>query len=171
MLDGRRVWLVVVASLVLVGCRSSDAPAGPGSGGGISGECIDNSHTEPLWGPPRDLRVVGTGFEAEEGHTVRLVITIGEPRYGLAETTIKNGAFEFALPGGVGNYTGMGAYIDEGNDDACTVGVDLFWQRTTGGDNGPVKLEITPALGPAAGETPCNINGIFDLTKVLPCPT
>jgi hypothetical protein len=133
---------------------------------------MDFSHAEAVWGPPRDLRVVGTGLEAYEGDTVRLlIITMGEPRYALAETAIKSGAFEFALPGAVGNYTGMGVYIDKGKDDACTLGVDLSWQRTTGGDHGDVRWEITPSLKPAASDTPCNINGLFDLTKMLPCPS
>jgi len=153
------------------GSGGGAAGVGGGSGAAGTGDCIDFSHSEAVWGPPRDLRVVGTGFEAYGGDAVRLVIvTNGEPRYGLAETAIKNGAFELALPGAVGDYTGMGVYIDKGKDDACTLGVDLSWQMTTGADTGAVRWEITPSLKPAASHTPCNINGIFDLTKMLPCP-
>ena len=98
------------------------------------------------------------------------MITNAEPHYGLAETAIKNGGFEFVLPGTVGNYTGLGVYIDKGKDDACTLGVDPSWEMSTGGDHGPVTWNITPSSRPVAGETPCNINGVFDPTKVLPCP-
>jgi hypothetical protein len=173
------VSVFILASLALVGCgspdalarRGGDAGVGGGAGDAGSGECADFSHAEALWGAPRDLRVVGTGFEAHEGDTVRLVITqSGEPQYGVAETAIKNGAFEFVLPGAVSNYTGMGAYIDKGRDDACTLGVDLSWQMTTGGDHGPVTWEITPDSKPSLSEYPCDINGIFDITKTLPCP-
>jgi hypothetical protein len=141
---------------------------GPGTAG--AGDCTDFSHAEPLWGPPRDLRVVGSGFDVHEGDTVRLVITIGEPRYGLAETTVKNGAFEFVLAGSVGNYTGMGIYVDKGKDDACTLGVDPSWQMSTGGDHGDVRWALTPSSPPPSGAAPCIINGIFDITKMLPCP-
>jgi hypothetical protein len=191
------VWLVSIVSLTAVGCGSSDASnvtedggggdggdggaagtggsggaagAGGGSGAAGTGDCIDFSHAEGGWGPPRDLRVVGADLQAYEGETVRLVITIGEPRYGLAETAIKNGAFELTLPGAVGNYTGMGAYIDKGKDNACTLGVDASWEMTTGGDHGDVTWNITPSSPPPAGHSPCNINGIFDMTRLLACP-
>lgn len=154
------------------GGGSGGGPAGFGGGSGTVGaaDCTDFSHAETLWGPPRDLRVIGSGLEAHDGDTVRLVITNAEPHYGLAETAIKNGAFEFVLPGAVGNYTGMGVYIDKGKDDACTLGVDPSWQMTTGGDHGAVTWEITPRSEPPAGASPCNINSIFDPTKTLPCP-
>ncbi len=141
-----------------------------GSGTAAAGDCADFSHADVGFGPPRDLRVVATGFEAYEGETVRLVITIGEPRYGLAETAVKNGAFEFVLPGAVGNYTGMGIYVDKGKDDACTLGVDPSWQMSTGGDHGDVRWALTPSSPPPSGAAPCFINGIFDITKMLPCP-
>jgi hypothetical protein len=154
------------------GTSGGDAGIGGRSGHAGSGDCVDFSNAEALWDAPRDLRVVGTGFEAHEGDTVRLVITqSGEPHYGVAETAIENGAFEFALPGAVSSYTGMGVYIDEGRDDACTLGVDLSWQQTTGGDHGPVTWEITPDSKPALSEYPCDINGIFDIMKTLPCPS
>lgn len=171
-----RASALLLALLPLLGCESSDAGLNGGAdaasegGPGPGGDCTDFSHSEALWGTPRDLLVVGTGFEAHEGDTVRLVITNGEPSYGLAETTVKDGAFEFSLPGAVGNYTGMGVYIDQGRDDACTLGVDLSWQRTTGGDTAPVTWTITPDSRPAASDSPCDINGIFDITTTLPCP-
>ena len=118
--------------------------------------------------------MVGTGFGAAEGQTIRLVITYGEPRsnpsYGLAETTINSGSFEIALPQAAGIYTGIGVYIDKARDDACTLGEDPLWQMTTGATSGDVTWEITPRLTPDANDPPCNINGIFDLTKPLPCP-
>ena len=100
-LQGLCVWLVSVASLALVGCGGTSDAAGGGGAGGMAGhgggaagdggngggaagfggsgaagtgDCIDFSHAEAVWGPPRDLRVAGTGFEAHEGDTVRLVI-------------------------------------------------------------------------------------------------
>lgn len=125
-----------------------------------------------MWGAPRDLRVIGTGLEAHEGDTVRLVIiSSGEPQYGLAETAIKNGAFDFVLPGAVGNYTGLGVYVDKGKDDACTLGIDPSWEMSTGGDHGDVTWELTPSTPAPAGHTPCNINGLFAMTKMLPCPS
>lgn len=170
-----RVAVFAVTSLALVGCESSadvGGRAGDGSVGDATGvgDCTDFSQAEALWGAPRDLLVVGSGVASYEGETVRLVITNGEPHYGLAETTIKDGAFEFSLPGSVGNYTGLGAYIDLGKDDACTLGVDVSWQMTTGGDTGPVTWEITPNWQPPSGSAPCNINGIFDIMMTLPCP-
>ena len=65
----------------------------------------------------------------------------------------------------------MGVYIDKGKDDACTLGVDPSWQMSTGGDHGDVRWDITPGLKPTASDAPCNINGIFDPTKMLPCPS
>jgi len=152
------------------GGSGSGAAGFGGSGAAGAGDCADFSHAEVGFGPPRDLRVVATGFEAYEGETVRLVITIGEPRYGLAETVVKNGAFEYVLPGAVGNYTGMGIYVDKGKDDACTLGVDPSWQMSTGGDHGDVRWALTPSSPPPSGAAPCFINGIFDITKMLPCP-
>jgi hypothetical protein len=151
--------------------RGGDAAGfGGGSGAAGSDDCADFSHAEPLRAPLRDLQVVGTGFEAYEGDTVRLVITDGEPHYGLVETTIANGAYGFFLPGGVGIYTGLGVYVDVGKDDACTAGVDLFWEMTTGAGQGAVKWEISPDLKPSSSTSPCSLNGVFDLTQALPCP-
>jgi hypothetical protein len=190
---------VAVLALVALGC-GSDRSGGGGGGGGASppsvtadaggpsidggkltvveagaivvsgGECVDFSHAEALWGPPRDLRVVGTGVAAYEGENVRLVLTQnGEPTYKLAQTVVTNGTFELALAGAVSHYTGMGVYIDRGKDDACTMDIDPSWQRTTGADNGPVRWDITPNAEQPAGAVPCDINGIFDIKKTLHC--
>src|SRR5258706_5049164 len=85
------------------GCAGSTRPDG----------CFDLSHFEDTMRMKWDLRVIGTGFEADEGSRVRLVITFsGAPSYGLAETTIQNGSFDFLMPKAVEPYTGMGVYID-----------------------------------------------------------
>jgi hypothetical protein len=154
----------------------SGGAATGGSGGSAesgTGECVDFSHAEAVWGAPRDLLVAGTALDEFEGETVRLIITVnGEPKYGLAETVIGGGSFEFAIPGGVGNYTGLGVYIDRGKDDACTPGVDPMWQRSTGGDHGPVRWDVNPgSMRPSPGIPPCSINAIFDLTTPLHCPS
>jgi hypothetical protein len=119
-----------------------------------------------------DLRITGTGFDADEGSRVRVVVTYrGEPSYALSESTIVGGAFDVTMPGITEPYTGIGVYFDRGRDDACDIGVDTLFTRTTGGVYGDFLWEITPATRAPAGASPCYINGIFDLTTPLHCPT
>ena len=164
----------------------SEAAANAGAGGASAGDsgsaggsaestrpdgCLDRSHFEDTMRTRWDLHVVGTGFDADEGSRVRLVVTFnGQPSYGLSETTIQNGSFDFLMQKAVEPYTGMGVYVDKNRDDACTLGVDALWQRTTGGVPGDYLWELTPDQRQPAGASPCNINGIFDLTVPLPCP-
>jgi hypothetical protein len=118
-----------------------------------------------------DLRVIGTGFEADEGERVRVVVTYsGEPSYGLAETAIQSGSFDIVLSGATEPYTGIGVYIDRDRDEACTIDVDTLFTLTTGGVYGDFVWEVTPDEPDPAGASPCYINGIFDLTVTLPCP-
>ena len=118
-----------------------------------------------------DLTVSGTGFEADEGSRVRVVVTYsGEPSYALGETTIEGGSFEMFLPKVIEPYTGIGVYIDQARDDACTIDEDSLFTKTTGGVFRDEVWEITPDEPDPAGASPCMINGIFDLTRPLPCP-
>jgi hypothetical protein len=128
------------------------------------------------------LRVIGSGFGVYEGQTIRVVATHGEPTYGLAEAPIQGGSFEILLPGVLGDYTGLGIYVDTVRDDACNPGDEILWQQTTGpasargpafelGSGGETIWEVTPdRLRTFEQAGPCNINGIFDLTNPLPCP-
>jgi hypothetical protein len=147
------------------------APASGGAGSVRPDGCVDFSHFE--YGPRMtwDLQVLGTGFEADEGDRVRVVVTYtGEPSYALAESTIQSGSFDIAMPGIIEPYTGIGVYIDEERNDACDVDVDKLFTLTTGGVFGDFVWEITPDEPDPAGAAPCYINGIFDLTTALPCP-
>jgi len=152
------------------GAGGGGTSAGGSSGSGGTGDCVDLSHFDDVMRMKWDLRVIGTGFEADEGNTVRVVVTLGEPSYGLGQAAIRSGSFDFVLPGTVEPYTGIGVYIDRGRDDACDVNDDSLWQRTTGGVYGDYVWELTPDERDPAGAPPCNINGIFDLTNPLPCP-
>jgi len=154
------------------GANAGDSAGAGGSTGSTRPDgCYDLSHLQDSMRMRWDLHVFGSGFEADEGSRVRLVITFsGEPSYGLSETTIQNGSFAFVMPKAVEPYTGMGVYIDKDRDDRCTLGVDGLWQRTTGGVSGDFVWELTPDQHQPAGASPCDINGIFDLTVLLRCP-
>ena len=150
---------------------NGSAGASGGAGGGRPDGCLDLSHLEDTMRMRWDLRVIGTGFDADDGSRVRVVITFsGAPSYGLAETTVQGGSFDIVMPKAVEPYTGIGVYIDKGRDDACTLGVDGMWQRTTGGVSGDFLWQLTPDQKQPSGASPCIINGIFDLTVPLPCP-
>jgi hypothetical protein len=152
------------------GTAGSAGEAGSGGQGRADG-CLDLSHLEDTMRMRWDLRVSGTGFDADEGSRVRVVITFtGEPSYGLAETTIESGAFDVTLPKATEPYTGIGVYIDRDRDDACDVEGDTLFTRTTGGVYGESVWELTPDEPDPAGASPCYINGIFDLTTPLRCP-
>jgi len=115
--------------------------------------------------------VVGSGFDAYDGETVRAVVVAnsGQPNYGVGQTTIRNGSFAIALPKTNEPYTGYGVYIDRGKDNACTLNVDPFFQMVSGGVYQDVNWEINPQTTFLAGLPPCNIDGFFDLTQPLSC--
>jgi hypothetical protein len=187
-----RAFVFSAACSLVIGCGEDvGAERGSGDGGGSDGaaggagsspsaRCVDVSHVGAL--QKKDLRVIGSAFDAYEGLTIRIVATLGEPAYGLGQGPIEGGAFDILLPGVLGDYTGIAVHIDRVRDDACNPDQEFIWQRTTG----PLA-----ALGPGfstsgAGENvwkvtpdtlwvfeqvgPCNLNGIFDLAKPLPCP-
>jgi hypothetical protein len=185
----RVLCLVAAGCLWLAGCgKAAGGERGALGAGGAPGEqgsagesgsagserpdgCVDFSHFEDTLRTKWDLRVIGTGFEADDGSRVRVVVTFsGEPSYGLAETTIQSGAFDITLSAAIEPYTGIGVYFDRGRDDACDVDQDALFTRTTGGVFGDYLWEITPDEPDPAGASPCYINGIFDLTTPLPCP-
>jgi hypothetical protein len=146
--------------------NAGNGNAGGESGAGSTPDCVDLSRIEK---GTRDLRVVGTGFSVDDGVLVRVVITPrGEPDYGIAETTMENGGFDIELPDAVGQYWGLGVYVDFGRDDACSSD-DMEYQMTTGGDTADVTFEV-PSSFREPGIPMCSINGIFDMTRVLPCP-
>jgi hypothetical protein len=132
--------------------------------------CLDFSHFEDSMREHWDLHIIGTGFEADEGSRVRVVVTLGEPSYALAETTIENGSFNVTLTAATEPYTGMAVYIDRGRNDRCDIEEDTWFTHTSGGVYGEHTWEITPDTEPPSGESPCYLNGIFDLATTLSCP-
>jgi hypothetical protein len=159
-----------VGGAAAAGGGAGGSGVGAASGAPGTGVCIDFSHLDTAQRRFRNLRLIGTGFDEAEGQAVRVVVTTREPSYGLAATTIRSGGFEIDLPDAVGIYWGIGVYVDKARDDACTLGDDPLWQTTTGATSDDVTWEITPRLTPDVNDPPCNINGVFDLTKPLPCP-
>jgi hypothetical protein len=181
--------LVVSAALGLViGCgevsaseqRPAEGGAGADAGPHPNVPCVDVSRVGPYQSV--DLRVIGSGFDTYEGSMVRILVTHGEPEYGLGEAPIRGGAFDIFLPGVLGDYTGMAVHVDSVRDGVCDADTEPFWQATTGPlsslgrdvldvDAGNAYWEITPGelrILPEAG--PCNLNGIFDLRVPLWCP-
>jgi hypothetical protein len=150
------------------GAGGADSWVGGASRAAGPADCFDLSRAPT---GRYDFRVVGSGFEAYDGETARVVVDyVNHVGYGLGETTIRNGSFEIALPKTNEPYTGYAVYIDRGKDDACTVNVDPFFQMVSGGVYQDVHWEITPQTTFLRGLEPCNIDGIFDLTHPLPCP-
>jgi hypothetical protein len=142
------------------------------SGAGVGSDCADYSHWASSPRMRWDLRVVGTGFEAEQGKRVRAVVTlIGEGSYALAETTIRSGGFQLSLPGTIEPYTGIGVYIDRDGDDACSPDTDSMWQRVTSAVDGDHLWELTPQQTTPPDLPACNINGLFELAVPLVCPS
>src|SRR5262245_56773036 len=81
---------VFTAACLVMGCGGRSGTAARDSGDVGSRPtvgCVDVSHVGAL--QKKDLRVVGRGFEAYEGLTIRLVVTLGEPAYGLGEAPIE----------------------------------------------------------------------------------
>jgi hypothetical protein len=155
------------------------ASGGEGGGRG-SVQCVDVSHVGPL--QQEDLRVIGSGFDADEGLTVRILATLGEPEYGLGQAAIEGGSFDISMPGVLGDYTGLAVHVDRVSDSTCDPDVELIWQLTSGpigawgsqfsvAASGEVVWEITPDTLMTFDQVgPCDLNGIFDLAIYLPCP-
>lgn len=170
-----------------MGCDREDEPARVGGDAHDSGNadaengttvCVDVSHVSDL--QRNDLEVIGTGFDADEGRMIRVVVTLREPNYGLGEAPIQDGAFNLYLPGVLGDYTGLAVHVDRVRNDACDPDEEILWQATTGPasalgpeiteSNGHAVWEISPdTLRTFEQAGPCNLNGIFDLTVALPC--
>jgi hypothetical protein len=160
---------------------SAGTSGGGASGAAGTGGCVDISHVDEM--QTDSLDVIGSGFEAYEGQMIRIVATHGEPTYGLGEAPIREGSFELLLPGVLGDYTGLGIYVDTVRDDTCSPRDEILWQRTTGpasargpdfsqGSRGETVWKVIPgSLRTFDQAGPCNINGIFDLAKPLPCLT
>lgn len=129
----------------------------------------------------RDLRVIGTGFDAYDGLIVRIIVTLGEPDHGLGEAAVTSGRFDITLPGVLGNYTGIAVHIDRVRNDACDADTEVIWQVTSGPlsalgpgfsttPSGAAVWTIVPdTLRVQRGVGPCSINGIFDLTNPVRC--
>src|SRR5262245_6979514 len=166
---------LLALTLALTACGRAEDRAESGTNGmggtgssGAAADCIDLSRAPT---GRYDFRVTGSGFDAYEGETVHaVVVNVNETGYGLGETTIRNGAFQIALPKTNEPYTGFGVYIDRDRDDACTLDVDPFFQMVSGGVYQDVSWEINPQTRYLPGLPPCNIDGIFDLTQPLRCP-
>lgn len=183
--------LMLAASGLLGACGSTSGDVGTtgGAGGTGSGDdaggmipnvaCVDVSHVGAL---QRDsLRVIGTGFDADDGRMIRVFATIGDPGYGFGEAPIVSGAFDMTLPGVLADYTELGVLVDRVRNDRCDPGDETLWQQATGplsslgpeyprSASGEVLWEITPDnLHTFQQAGPCNINGNFDLTIPRRC--
>ena len=168
------------SALLTVGCgnvKSEQAGTPNSLPDASSGECVDVSHVDAR--QKDDLEVIGTGFEAYEGQIVRILVTHGEPTYGLGEAPIEDGSFDTYLPGVLGDYTGIAVHVDSVRDNACDAD-EALWQMTTGSasargpwiseSSGHAVWEVMPNpvwVFPEAGV--CNLNGIFDLTTPIAC--
>ena len=120
------------SALLTVGCgnvKSEQAGTPNSLPDASSGECVDVSHVDAR--QKDDLEVIGTGFEAYEGQIVRILVTHGEPTYGLGEAPIEDGSFDTYLPGVLGDYTGIAVHVDSVRDNACDAD-EALWQMTTG---------------------------------------
>jgi hypothetical protein len=142
--------------------------------------CVDVSHVGPL--QKKDLEVIGTGFDAYHGMMIRVLATNQEPAYGLGESPIVGGAFDISLPGVLGDYTGIAIHVDRVRDDACNPDREFIWQQTTGPTSqwgvgsttasGGLVWEVTPGTLRVFQQVgPCNLNGVFDLTTPIACPS
>ncbi len=146
--------------------KRDGTPVGTGS----AVECVDTSHVDER--QRDDLQVVGTGFQEYDGQVVRILVTHGEPTYGLGEVTIVGGAFEILLPGVLGDYTGIAVHVDTQRNSACDPDAEFIWQMTTGPAPGDTVWEVTPdSLMVFDQVGPCSLNGIFDLEATLVCPS
>ena len=156
------------------GGTAGSAGAGAGGAAGRGGSvgrfvCVDVSQVDDR--QRDDLRVIGTGFDAYEGQVIRIVVTHGEPTYGLGDAPIVGGSFDIGLPGVLGDYTGIAVYVDTVRDDACNPEEEILWQAVTGPAPGDTVWQVTPdSLMVFDQAGPCNLNGVFDLTASLPCP-
>jgi hypothetical protein len=165
-------------ALVAVGCRNDDGQQAGAPNAVSWDDCVDVSHVDEM--QRDDLEVIGTGFQADEGQMIRILVTHGAPTYGLGEAPIDDGSFDIYLPGVLGDYTGIAVHIDSVRNDACDPDQEFIWQTTTGPasargpdfteSGGRIVWEVTPGTlrtFDAAGA--CNLNGIFDLTTPIPC--
>jgi hypothetical protein len=163
-------------ALATVGCGGGEQQPGAATIG--TEPCVDVAHVDAR--QTDDLEVIGSGFGADEGHMIRILVTHGEPTYGLGEAPIKDGAFAIYLPSVLGDYTGIAVHVDRIRNNACDIGEETVWQITTGPasargpfiseSNGHSVWKMTPdAQWVFAGVPPCNLNGIFDLTTPLAC--
>lgn len=181
MLMRARYW---VFCLLVVGCGGkTDLGAAPGDAGGNVGlsdaPCVDVSHVNAM--QRRDLRVVGSGFDTYDGFMMRVLVTLGEPEYGLGEEKIEHGAFDIRLPHVLADYTGIGLLADAVRDGACNPrDGEFIWQVTSGplsslgpiftvGPSGEAVWNVTPEARYIVGWGRCDINGIFDMTKPIGC--
>jgi hypothetical protein len=178
-----RALVLSAACSLVVGCSEdpgAERGSGADAGSSPNARCVDVSHVGAL--QKKDLRVIGSGFEAYEGLTLRILATLGEPAYGLGEALLEGGSFDIFLPGALGDYTGIAVHVDRVRDNACNPDREFIWQQTTGplsalgpgfsiSDSGEAIWAVTPdTLRVFEQIGPCNLNGIFDLTVPLACP-
>jgi hypothetical protein len=181
-ISARRAGAVAWASVLLaLGCgnvkreRADTTNALPDGG---SVECVDVSRVDAR--QLDSLYVIGDGFQAYEGQMMRILVTHGEPTYGLGEAPIEDGFFDIYLPGVLGDYTGVAFHLDRVRNNACDPDQEILWQETTGpaSSRGPlyptvdgsVVRVVTPeTLRVFEQAGPCSLNGIFDLTTPIAC--
>ena len=180
--SARRAVVIVWASVLLaVGCgnvKREQAVATNSLPDASSVACVDVSHVDER--QLDDLEVFGSGFEAYEGQMIRILVTHGEPTYGLGEAPIEDGSFDIYLPSVLGDYTGIAFHLDRVRNNACDPDQEILWQETTGpaSSRGPryptvdgrVVRVVTPDMLRVFEQAgPCSLNGIFDLTTPIAC--
>ncbi len=134
-------------------------------GSSLSAGCVDVGALQK-----KDLRVVGRGFDAYEGLTIRILVSLGEPAYGLGEAPIEAGAFDILLPGVLGDYAGIAVHVDRVRDNACNPDREFIPGFSTSGSSVAVWEVTSDTLRVFKEVGPCSLNGIFDLAIPLPCP-
>jgi hypothetical protein len=96
--------------------------------------------------PWYDLTVFGSGFGADEGERMRVVVaTQMGNRLGVADLPIVDGSFALSMPGvlNVGWYVGVTLYVDRSGNDACEV-EEHAWNWATRSVIGHMRFDLTP---------------------------
>ncbi len=126
-----------VGALLDSGAENSDESAAD------AGQQICVATEESLLEQPRgwyDLHLVASGFDEYEGSLVR-VVSGGREGRGVGQARIRDGAFELLVPSVVTDYVSVGVYIDQNEDDACTLG-EPTWSRNSGALAGNTGLDV-----------------------------
>jgi hypothetical protein len=139
------------------------------------------------------LEINGSGFDVHEGQRVRVAIWTNPDWIAVAEQNVVGGAFKVELPLALTDYSSVGLYIDEDNNEACSEG-EPTWSYTSGAgactaqpcpppggthvENIRLPLAECADCGPwrphplaQLGDEYCATGTGNDLADVLACPT